>query len=131
MRARAALLLLLVLSGCAGRVETARYAPGELPSWILEEWRNAQEELLELPELTQDPRRFSPYSWEWVQLDRQFWFTGEDGARILVKGLTQPRAGQIIICCGDRETVRHEAFHAILARMRDPRHREHYPELRQ
>lgn len=108
-----------------------RCEPGRLPDWIEEEWRRAQDELLELPDLTDDPRRFDPDEWSWVQMEEAFSYADADtGKRERAGGLTLFASRQILICCGDRETVRHEAFHAILWRMGDPRFLIHYPELR-
>jgi hypothetical protein len=107
-----------------------RYTSTTIPPWVLEEWSNAQDELLELPNLLQDPRRFGPYEWDWMQMDKPFYFTDETGRRERVYGLTQWKTKQIIICCGNRESVRHEAFHAILMKMDDQRFMIHYPELR-
>ena len=123
--------VLLVTSSCASRIETMRYTSDTIPKWILEEWDVAQYELLQLPSISADPRRFSPYEWEWIQMEQEFWVTDDDGERKRVLGWTQPSAKQIIICCGDRTVVRHEAFHAILWRMHDPRYKMHYPELKE
>lgn len=131
MRRSLAIVLLLATVGCAGRRETMRYAPGRMPPWILEKWRRAQEELLELPDLRDDPRRFGPDEWSWVQMEKAFSYTDADtGKRERVGGLTLFESRQILVCCGDRETVRHEAFHAMLWRMGDPRYALHYSELR-
>lgn len=130
MMTAAVAALVLLFSGCVGRTETARYTSTTIPPWILKEWSNAQDELLELPDLTQDPRRFGPYEWDWIQLDSPFYFTDETGKRELLRGLTQWKTHQIIICCGDRSVVRHEAFHAILMQMDDTRFMQHYPDLR-
>lgn len=124
--------LALVLSGCAGRSETMRYTSTTIPPWILKEWSTAQDELLEFDNLEQDPRRFGPYEWNWIQLKEPFSITVSDAReRMVLRGFTMWEAKQIIICCGDRETVRHEAFHAILWRMGDPRYALHYPDLKE
>ncbi|MGH7164046.1 MAG: hypothetical protein ACREIS_00805 [Nitrospiraceae bacterium] len=120
----------LWLLGCAGRAETARYEPDRLPSWILAEWARAQEEMLQLPDLREDPRRFGADEWNWVQLETEFWAIDERFRAMKLRGATEVLDGRIIICCGDPEVVRHEAFHAILWRMGDPRFEIHYPELR-
>lgn len=125
------LLLALLTASCAGRIETMRYTSATIPSWVLEEWSNAQEELLELGNLPEDPRRFGPYEWNWVQMEKPFTYTDMDtGERSRAGGLTLFVSKQILICCGNREIVRHEAFHAILWKMNDPRYELHYPELR-
>lgn len=118
------MLILLLLSLGAGRAETNRYG-SEPPAWILQEWSAAQEELLTLPDLKADPRRFPASDWSWVQFESEFRMAGQR-----LKGGTNVVTGEIFICCGDRETVRHEAFHAILWKMGDPRYAIHYPELR-
>lgn len=129
------LLLLLASAGCSSKAPvwriTVGYEMNQLPQWVIDEWHNAQDELLRLPNIPQDPRRFSPDEWEWVHLQGPFWVDWtEDGDRIKVRGTTRFDAKEILICCGDRETVRHEAFHAILWKMGDSRYERHYPELR-
>lgn len=119
--------LLIAASGCASRSESMVYAPDEIPRWILEEWSNAQQELLRLPDIPDDPRRYHAQSWHWVQLDREFVHAG--GSEWL-RGATIFPSKEIIVCCGYRETVRHEAFHAILRLMGDKRYAIHYPDLR-
>lgn len=123
-------IILFLLFAATVSAETARYDRGtELPSWILEEWTNAQDELLELEDLSEDPRRYGPEIWNWIEMDSEFVLVTLTGT-VKYKGLTNPNNMTIIVCCSDRETVRHEAFHAILWAMKDPRYEMHYPELR-
>lgn len=127
---KALILIIIFLTSCAGRVETMRYTKDTLPSWILDEWRNAQDEILALePPVSRDPRSISPYRYDWIQLEKPFMYTTDDGRRRL-NGLYDGATNEIIICCGYRETVRHEAFHAILDAIGDPRWTMHYPELK-
>lgn len=125
---RRALAIAVLACGCAGRSETMRYEPSTIPAWVLDEWAAAQEEMLSLDDLRQDPRRYGPERWYWVQLETEFWSVDELYRPIKLRGATNIHAGQIIVCCGDREVVRHEAFHAILFLMGDPRYELHYPE---
>ena len=125
---RLMLCLLLISSGCASRSESMVYTPDTIPKWILDEWSNAQQELLRLPNLKSDPRAYHAQDWKWVQLDQEFVHAG--GSQWL-RGVTIFPTREIIVCCGYRETVRHEAFHAILRLMEDPRYPIHYPELKE
>ena len=124
------LIVLFALSGCASRSESMVYTPETLPPWIVAEWRNAQDELLSLPDITGDPRRVSPYHFKWVQLETPF-FHNRD-AEILY-GVYDHTGGkrEIIVCCGRKDTVRHEAVHAILHTLGDPRYQIHYPEIKE
>lgn len=120
------LIAILFTAGCAVRSETMRYTRDTLPQWILDEWGKAQDEISRLePPVPSDPHRVSPYAYEWIQLDRQF----HRGDRML-KGYTNFDTNTIIICCGSRETVRHEAWHAILEAVGDYRFPQHYPNLK-
>ncbi len=129
-------LVLFALSGCAGRSESMVYTPQTLPPWIVEEWENAQDELLELPgiELYGDPRSISPHRFHWVQLETPFYHNVKRGQkRELLNGVYDHTSGkrEIIVCCGYKKTVRHEAAHAILHQLGDPRYKVHYPELKE
>lgn len=121
---------LLFLTSCAGRVETMMYTQETLPAWILAEWENAQDEILALePPVSHDPRSISAYSYSWVQLEKPFLYT-TNTERKMLNGLYNPDTNEIIVCCGYKETVRHEAFHAILHAINDPRWRTCYPYLK-
>ena len=122
------------------RRETAIYDSNNLPEWIIKEWGKAQKELLELDNLKQDPRRFGPEQWKWVQLEKPFVdnFSRADknfrlqSRTLLGITLIDRDPPEIIICCGNKETVRHEAVHAILWMMGDlERYDMHYPEFKE
>lgn len=129
----AAVLLAGATIGCAGRVETMRYTNQTLPDWILKEWANAQDELQKLDPPVTNAYLVSPYKFEWIQLESPFFHTLDDGTRELLFGVYQHdvRWGkkQIIICCGQKSTVRHEAFHAIMDVVGDDRFETHYPDF--
>lgn len=130
----AAVLLAAVTINCAGRAETMRYTDQSLPSWILEEWKTAQDELQKLDPPVSQAYLVSPYKFEWVQLEGPFWHTVDDrGTREILFGVYQHEmrgpVKQIIICCGRRSTVRHEAFHAIMHTVGDDRFMTHYPDF--
>lgn len=130
----AAVLLAGATIGCAGRVETMRYTDQTLPDWILEEWKNAQDELQKLDPPVEKAYLVSPYKFEWIQLETPFWHTIDDkGTREILFGVYQNNVTrgrkQIIVCCGRRSTVRHEAFHAIMDVLSDDRFEIHYPDF--
>ena len=97
-----------------------------LPLWVLYEWSAAQYELDNLrPSPSGDVYSVSPYDFEWVYFDRPFWIFYPNGSREEVYGATILRKRQIMICCGRSETVRHEAWHAILGALGDDRSTRH------
>lgn len=120
------------LMGCAGHgyapKETMRLS-GRLPLWVLYEWSAAQYELDQLdPRVPGDPYKVTPYDFDWIYFDGPFWIQNHDGSRQEVSGATFFLSNEIMICCGRKETVRHEAWHAILSKLGDPRyplHRAH------
>lgn len=129
-------IVLFALFGCAGRSESMVYTPDTLPPWIVKEWRNAQDELLMLPDIPGDPRRISPYQFEWVQLEQPFYYTVKQNGQYSRERLFgvydhDTERKQIIVCCGRKKTVRHEAVHAILHVLGDPRYQIHYPEFKE
>jgi len=130
----AAVLLAGATIGCAHRVETMRYTNQTLPDWIIEEWANAQDELQKLDPPVPNAYFVSPYKFEWIQLEQPFFHTLDDGTRQLLFGVYQHESTwgnkkQIIICCGQKTTVRHEAFHAIMHTVGDDRFETHYPDF--
>ncbi len=129
----ASLLVAAVTIGCAGRIETMRYSNQTLPDWVLEEWANAQDELQKLDPPVTSAYLVSPYKFEWIQLEKPFFHTLDDGTRQMLFGVYQHDVTwgkkQIIICCGRKSTVRHEAFHAIMRTVGDDRYETHYPDF--
>jgi len=131
----AAVFLAGATIGCAHRVETIRYTNQTLPDWVLEEWTNAQDELQKLDPPVTSAYHVSPYKFEWIQLEKPFFHTLDDGTRQLLFGVYQHDVmwgkKQIIICCGRQSTVRHEAFHAIMHTVGDDRYKTHYPDFKE
>jgi len=86
---------------------------------VLEGWRRAQEELLELdPPLRSDPRRVSPQWFTWVEQTRRhrcFGVEGADGC-FSTDRVIQYRAEMWVIV--------HESRHAIAFAAGDPRWRD-------
>ena len=123
-------IFIMLTIGCSMHNETMRYTKQTLPQWILDEWKNAQDELQKIDPPIPAAYSVSPYRFIWIQLDRPFWNMVDNvGTRQQVYGLYQRDVWgkkRIIICCGKRVTVRHEAFHAIMDTVGDARKFMHY-----